>query len=585
MKLAIVTACPGGQVTSVLAARLLRGAAERLGWETCVEANAGSRPEGELSAEQIAEADWVLLVGVEPLAAARFVGKPVYRARPAEALADPRAFLQRAAALASVEVAGDEAGLVAPEAGAAPRIVAVTACPTGVAHTFMAAEALQLAAGQLGFALQVETQGSVGARNPLDPADIAAADVVLLAADIDVDTARFAGKKIYRCGTGVALKQARATLERALAEGQVESAGAASAVVARDEKRGVYKHLLTGVSFMLPMVVAGGLLIALSLAFGIDAYKQPGSLAAVLRTVGDTAFVLMVPMLAGYIAYSIADRPGLAPGMLGGLLAGTLGAGFIGGIVAGFIAGYAARAISHGLRLPASLEALKPILVIPLLASLVTGLLMLYVVGKPVAGMLAALTGFLDGMGTSNAILLGLLLGGMMCVDLGGPVNKAAYAFSVGLLSSHSYAPMAAVMAAGMVPPIGMGLATLLVRRKFAESERQAGKAASVLGLCFISEGAIPFAAKDPLRVIPASIAGGGLTGALSMYFGCKLQAPHGGLFVMLVPNAINHALAYLLAIVAGSLLTGLLYAVLKRGAEPGLALGTSSSREPAAGG
>ncbi|MEB5078243.1 PTS fructose-like transporter subunit IIB [Pseudomonas aeruginosa] len=547
MKLAIVTACPGGQVTSVLAARLLRGAAERLGWETCVEANAGSRPEGELSAEQIAEADWVLLVGVEPLAAARFVGKPVYRARPAEALADPRAFLQRAAALASVEVAGDEVGLVAPEAGAAPRIVAVTACPTGVAHTFMAAEALQLAAGQLGFALQVETQGSVGARNPLDPADIAAADVVLLAADIDVDTARFAGKRIYRCGTGVALKQARATLERALAEGQVESAGAASAVVARDEKRGVYKHLLTGVSFMLPMVVAGGLLIALSLAFGIDAYKQPG--------------------------------------MLGGLLAGTLGAGFIGGIVAGFIAGYAARAISHGLRLPASLEALKPILVIPLLASLVTGLLMLYVVGKPVAGMLAALTGFLDGMGTSNAILLGLLLGGMMCVDLGGPVNKAAYAFSVGLLSSHSYAPMAAVMAAGMVPPIGMGLATLLARRKFAESERQAGKAASVLGLCFISEGAIPFAAKDPLRVIPASIAGGALTGALSMYFGCKLQAPHGGLFVMLVPNAINHALAYLLAIVAGSLLTGLLYAVLKRGAEPGLALGTSSSREPAAGG
>ena len=194
---------------------------------------------------------------------------------------------------------------------------------------------------------------------------------------------------------------------------------------------------------------------------------------------------------------------------------------------------------------------------------------MLYVVGKPVAGMLAALTGFLDGMGTSNAILLGLLLGGMMCVDLGGPVNKAAYAFSVGLLSSHSYAPMAAVMAAGMVPPIGMGLATLLARRKFAESERQAGKAASVLGLCFISEGAIPFAAKDPLRVIPASIAGGALTGALSMYFGCKLQAPHGGLFVMLVPNAINHALAYLLAIVAGSLLTGLLYAVLKRGAEP----------------
>ncbi len=284
----------------------------------------------------------------------------------------------------------------------------------------------------------------------------------------------------------------------------------------------------------------------------------------------------MVPMLAGYIACSIADRPGLAPGMIGGLLASTLGAGFLGGIVAGFLAGYAARAIAQWVPLPASVEALKPILIIPLLASLVTGLVMIYVVGKPVAGMLEALTDFLAGMGTTNAILLGLLLGGMMCVDLGGPVNKAAYAFSVGLLASQSYAPMAAVMAAGMVPPIGMGLATLLARRKFAQSEREAGKAALVLGLCFISEGAIPFAAKDPLRVIPASIAGGALTGALSMLFGCKLLAPHGGLFVLLIPNAINHALLYLLAIAAGSLLTGLLYALLKRSeAAPMMVMGT----------
>lgn len=281
---------------------------------------------------------------------------------------------------------------------------------------------------------------------------------------------------------------------------------------------------------------------------------------------GDTAFKLMVPLLAGYVAYSIADRPGLAPGMIGGLLAATLGAGFIGGIVAGFLAGYSAKAISRWVRLPQSLEALKPILIIPLLASLITGLVMIYVVGKPVAGMLAALTQFLDGMGSTNAILLGVLLGGMMCIDLGGPINKAAYAFSVGLLASQSYAPMAATMAAGMVPPIGLGIACLLARRKFAQSEREAGKAALVLGLCFISEGAIPFAAKDPLRVIPASIVGGALTGALSMYFGCKLMAPHGGLFVMLIPNAINHVLAYLLAIVAGSLVTGVLYAVLKRG-------------------
>jgi PTS system fructose-specific IIC component len=319
---------------------------------------------------------------------------------------------------------------------------------------------------------------------------------------------------------------------------------------------------------MLPRVVAGGLLIALSFVFGIEAFKQEGSLAAALMQIGgEAAFKLMVPVLAGYIAYSIADRPGLAPGMIGGLLASSLGAGFIGGIIAGFLAGYAAKAIARWVQLPASVEALKPILIIPLLASLFTGLVMIYVVGKPVAGMLAGLTSFLDSMGSTNAILLGLLLGGMMCVDLGGPINKAAYAFSVGLLASQSYSPMAAVMAAGMVPPIGMAIATLIARHKFAQSEREAGKAAGVLGLCFISEGAIPFAAKDPLRVIPASIAGGALTGALSMYFGCKLMAPHGGLFVLLIPNAINHALLYLLAIVAGSLLTGVVYALIKKGA------------------
>jgi PTS system fructose-specific IIC component len=280
---------------------------------------------------------------------------------------------------------------------------------------------------------------------------------------------------------------------------------------------------------------------------------------------GDAAFKLMVPLLAGYIAYSIADRPGLAPGMIGGLLASTLGAGFIGGIIAGFLAGYSAAAINRYAKLPASVEALKPILIIPLLASLFTGLVMIYVVGKPVAGMLEGLTHFLDSMGTTNAILLGVLLGAMMCVDLGGPINKASYAFSVGLLASQSYAPMAAAMAAGMVPPIGMGIASVIARNKFAQSEREAGKAAFVLGLCFISEGAIPFAAKDPLRVIPASVVGGALTGALSMFFGCKLMAPHGGLFVMLIPNAINHALLYLLAIVVGSVVTGVLYAVLKR--------------------
>ncbi|WP_281687332.1 PTS fructose-like transporter subunit IIB [Pseudomonas citronellolis] len=563
MNLALITACPNGQVTSLLSARLLRAAAERLGWSVCVESNEPQRPEQRLSAEQIAAADLVLVVSSQPLELSRFAGKPLFQARPAEALAEPAAFLQRAAAEAQPWQGAAEPKVEAK----AVRVVAVTACPTGVAHTFMAAEALQQAAERLGWQLRVETQGSVGARNPLSAEDIAAADVVLLAADIEVNAERFAGKRIFRCGTGVALKQPEATLRKALEKGATESTVAAAAQKpGKGEARGLYKHLLTGVSFMLPMVVAGGLLIALSFVFGIQAFKEPGTLAAALMQIGgESAFKLMVPMLAGYIAWSIADRPGLAPGMIGGLLASSLGAGFLGGIVAGLLAGYSARAVSQWLKLPQSLEALKPILLIPLLCSLFTGLVMIYVVGQPVAGLMSALTDFLAGMGTANAILLGLLLGGMMCVDLGGPINKAAYAFSVGLLASQSYAPMAATMAAGMVPPIGMGLATLLARRKFAQSEREAGKAALVLGLCFISEGAIPFAAKDPLRVLPASVVGGALTGALSMYFGCKLLAPHGGLFVLLIPNAMNHALAYLLAIVVGSVVTGVIYALLKR--------------------
>jgi PTS system fructose-specific IIC component len=567
MKLAIVTACPNGKISSVLSARLLDAAAQRKGWTTCVEVHDPRHPEKQLASDDIQSADWVLVVNTGPLDLSRFAGKRLYQSTPSRALQDTDAFLHCAHELATVHVPSEgPASAAAASLSKIPKLVAVTACPTGVAHTFMAAEAIQQAAKKLGYDLQVETQGSVGARNPLSAQAIAEADAVLLAADIEVATERFAGKRIYRCGTGIALKQPEATLGKALAEGEVESSAVTSKASAKKEKTGVYKHLLTGVSFMLPMVVAGGLLIALSFVFGITAFKEQGTLAAALMQIGgDAAFKLMVPLLAGYIAYSIADRPGLAPGMIGGLLASTLGAGFIGGIIAGFIAGYAAAAINRYARLPASVEALKPILIIPLLASLVTGLVMIYVVGKPVAGMLEGLTHFLDSMGTTNAILLGVLLGAMMCVDLGGPINKASYAFSVGLLASQSYAPMAATMAAGMVPPIGMGIASFIARHKFAQSEREAGKAAFVLGLCFISEGAIPFAAKDPLRVIPASIVGGALTGALSMFFGCKLMAPHGGLFVLLIPNAINHALLYLLAIVVGSVVTGVLYAVLKR--------------------
>jgi PTS system fructose-specific IIC component len=572
MNLLIVTACPNGMVTSVLTSRLLEAAAHRLGWSTAVEVHDPKAIGSPLTPAQIANADLVVVVKTGPLSLQRFVGKRVAQSTPSEALLDPEAFLRSAADTASELQQADEVD--AAHTSGKPKLVAITACPTGVAHTFMAAEALQQAAIRKGYDLQVETRGSVGARNVLEAQAIEEADVVLLAADIEVDVTRFAGKRVFRCGTGVALKQPDATLDRALEEGSVLAGGAAASASGeqKGEKAGVYKHLLTGVSYMLPMVVAGGLLIALSFVFGIEAFKEEGTLAAALMKIGgETAFQLMVPLLAGYIAYSIADRPGLAPGMIGGLLAGTLGAGFIGGIIAGFVAGYAAKAVSRWIPLPASIESLKPILIIPLLASLVTGLVMIYVVGTPVAKMLAGLTEFLDTMGTSNAILLGLLLGTMMCVDLGGPVNKAAYAFSVGLLASQSYAPMAATMAAGMVPPIGMGIATLIARRKFAQTEREAGKAALVLGCCFISEGAIPFAAKDPLRVIPASIAGGALTGALSMAFGAKLLAPHGGLFVLLIPNAINHALLYLVAILAGSLVTGGIYALIKQSEKQGL--------------
>ena len=579
MNLLIVTACPNGMVTSVLTSRLLEAAAHRLGWSTAVEVHDPKAIGSPLTPAQIANADLVIVVKTGPLSLQRFIGKRVAQSTPSEALLDPEGFLRSAADTASELQQADEAD--AAHTSGKPKLVAITACPTGVAHTFMAAEALQQAAVRKGYDLQVETRGSVGARNVLEADAIAAADVVLLAADIEVDVARFAGKRVFRCGTGVALKQPDATLDRALEEGAVLAGGVAASTAGgeqKGEKTGVYKHLLTGVSYMLPMVVAGGLLIALSFVFGIEAFKEEGTLAAALMKIGgETAFQLMVPLLAGYIAYSIADRPGLAPGMIGGLLAGTLGAGFIGGIIAGFVAGYAAKAVSRWIPLPASIESLKPILIIPLLASLVTGLVMIYVVGTPVAKMLAGLTEFLDTMGTSNAILLGLLLGTMMCVDLGGPVNKAAYAFSVGLLASQSYAPMAATMAAGMVPPIGMGIATLLARRKFAQTEREAGKAALVLGCCFISEGAIPFAAKDPLRVIPASIAGGALTGALSMAFGAKLLAPHGGLFVLLIPNAINHALLYLVAILAGSLVTGVIYAVIKRPETQPLSVGATA--------
>ncbi len=461
------------------------------------------------------------------------------------------------------------------------KIVAVTACPTGIAHTYMAAESLKVGAQKLGHDIKVETMGSAGVENQLTDEDITQADVIIIAADTNVDTGRFARKPIYVTSTGMAIKDGAAVINEALNKAVVTMEKEVSKIeeikAQRSAQRsGVYKHLMTGVSHIIPVVVAGGLCIALSFVFGIHAAEVEGSIAAALMAIGGAAFTLMVPVLAGYIAYSIADRPGLTPGLIGGMLANQIGAGFLGGIIAGFLAGYVTLGFKKSIKLPKSLEGLMPVLVLPLCSSLIIGLLMVFVIGTPVKGIMDWLTMSLNNMSTTNAAVLGLLLGAMMALDMGGPVNKAAYAFAVGLLGSNTFEPMAAVMAAGMTPPLGIALATFMAKNKFTSEEREAGKAAAVLGISFITEGAIPFAAADPFRVIPSIIAGSAVTGALSMYFRCSLKAPHGGIFVLPIPNAVGNLPFYIIAILAGTIVTALLVSLLK----PSLASATSIKKE-----
>ncbi|HZS76631.1 MAG TPA: fructose-specific PTS transporter subunit EIIC [Ktedonobacteraceae bacterium] len=463
-------------------------------------------------------------------------------------------------------------------------IVAITSCPTGIAHTFMAAEGLEQGAKALGHTIKVETQGSVGAQNTLTESDVQKADVVIIAADTKVDLSRFTGKPVYETSTNAAIKDGQAVVKDALAYAEARPASTAGAETAEradymaqvqaakaaqsKSRRGPYKHLLTGVSYMIPFVVAGGILIALSFAIaGYQvAFDTSNSLGAALFTIGAKgAFALFVPILSGFIAYSIADRPGLAPGMVGGILAGLTGSGFLGGIIAGFLAGYTVYWLNRGIRLPRNFAGLMPVLILPVLGTLIVGLLMFYVVGVPVHAINVALTNWLKTMQAGNAVLLGLLLGLMMAFDMGGPVNKAAYAFSVGLLSSNITMPMAAVMAAGMTPPLGLALATVLFKNRFTHDEREAGKAAWVLGLSFITEGAIPFAAEDPFRVIPSIMIGSAVTGALSMLFQCQLHVPHGGIWVMFIPNVVNGLPFYLLSVVVGTLVTTGALFILKR--------------------
>ncbi|MFJ9410534.1 fructose-specific PTS transporter subunit EIIC [Streptomyces sp. NPDC101393] len=488
------------------------------------------------------------------------------------------------------------------------RIVAVTSCPTGIAHTYMAAESLEKAGKAAGVELVVETQGSAGFKR-LDPRIVADADGVIFAHDVEVrDKERFAGKPTVDVGVKAGINRPDALIAEVREKAERGEASAPAHAAAPMDKTGdasdgfgtrLRKWLMTGVSYMVPFVAAGGLLIALAFAIGgytIDKapsvadhfiWTESTSWAALLFQVGGVAFGFLVPILAGYIAYGMADRPGLVPGFVGGSIALTINAGFLGGLIAGLLAGGVVMAIQR-VGVPPALRGIMPVVVIPLISSAIVGFLMFLVIGKPIASLQKALTDWLSGLSGANAIILGVILGLMMCFDLGGPLNKVAYAFAVGGLANPnegSLKVMAAVMAAGMVPPLAMALATTVRGRLFTKTERENGKAAWVLGASFITEGAIPFAAADPLRVIPSAMAGGAVTGALSMAFGCTLRAPHGGIFV--VP-LIGQPFLYLLAVAAGTGVTTALVIVLKglrrsRDAQAAAAADTASEEEQVA--
>lgn len=541
-----------------LAVGAVSAEAKRRGLELLLESNPDVDPLTLWQSLQT-KADAVLLAGAQAPKKPVVSEAPVVTATTAELARDTSRLLDTLLP----ETASKSLEAVEPAKAESKFLVGVTSCPTGIAHTFMAAESLIRGAKALGYEMKVETRGSVGAKNELTAEEIARADAVIVAADASVETARFAGKRLLETGTKPAINDAQGLVKEALAMEPSAAAKGGLKVPPKKARTGAYKHLMTGVSHMLPLVVAGGLLIALAFAVGgIYAGDKEGTFGWSLMQIGGaSAFALFVPVLAGFIAFSIADRPGLTPGLIGGMLASSIGAGFLGGLAAGFFAGYFTRWLNNKINLPDTLQGLKPVLILPLLSSLVVGLGMIYVIGPPVKFILDAVSSWLNTMQGSSALLLGLLLGGMMAFDMGGPINKSAYTFGVGLLASQIYAPMAAIMAAGMVPPLACALAANLFRKRFTDDERQASKATAVLGISFITEGAIPYAAADPLRVIPCTVLGSAVTGAISMVLGCKLVVPHGGIFVLAIPNAITHGLAYIAAIVIGTLVaTGALY-------------------------
>ncbi|HDX9591411.1 TPA: PTS sugar transporter subunit IIA [Bacillus pseudomycoides] len=449
-----------------------------------------------------------------------------------------------------------------------PYVLAVTACPTGIAHTYMAADSLKAKAVELGIAIKVETNGSTGVKNELTKEDIERATAVIVAADKQVEMNRFAGKHVIQVPVADGIRKSEQLIQRAVNQdapvfqGIKESGKTEGAE--KEKGLGIYKHLMNGVSNMLPFVVGGGILIALAFFFG--GIKAEGPIAEVLMSIGGGktgAFAFLVPILAGFIASSIADRPGFMPGIVGGFLAAQANAGFLGGLIAGFLAGYVVLGLKKLFaNLPVQLEGIKPVLLYPVFGLLITGVLMLKIVNPPVVALNEALTGWLNGLGGTNAVLLGLILGGMMAIDMGGPINKAAFTFGIAAIEAGNFGIHSAVMAGGMVPPLAIALATTFFKAKFTEAERKSGLTNYIMGASFITEGAIPFAAADPIRVIVSCVVGSSLAGALSMLFGITLPAPHGGLFVIML---VNKPMLYILSILIGSVTSALMMGVWKK--------------------
>lgn len=490
----------------------------------------------------------------------------------AEKAKDEKEAAKEAKAKESVEVKKDDVF-----------IVAVTACPTGIAHTYMAAEAIEKKAKELGYQVKVETRGSGGAKNVLTDDEIAKAAGVIVACDTNVPTDRFDGKKVIECQVSDGINKAEELIKRiAAGDAPVFKASgkkeASHSSVGGKESIGhqIYKHLMNGVSHMLPFVVGGGILIAIAFlidGFSVDLNSLPADqranfgtitqAAAMFKGIGGTAFGFMLPILAGFIAMSIANRPGLAVGFVGGSIAANGTSGFLGALVAGFVAGYIVLLLKKVFsKLPESLDGMKPVLLYPLLGIFLVGVIMQFVVEPPIGALNTAINNGLNGLNGASAVVLGVLLGGMMSVDMGGPVNKAAYVFGTASIAAGNYNIMAAVMIGGMVPPIAIALATIFFKNKFTAEERKAGPTNFIMGLSFITEGAIPFAASDPLHVLPACVVGSAVAGGLSMAFGCTLMAPHGGIFV--VPT-IGNPLMYLVALVIGSFIACGLLGLLKK--------------------